>query len=156
VSLRPVARGDEEFLLRVYSSTRAEELAVTGWDDATRRAFLAQQFRAQDHHYRTNYEHASLDVILVDGEAAGRLYVARWAEEIRVMDIALLPEYRGRGIGEGLLTDLLGEAARARKAVTIHVERENRAMTLYRRLGFEEVDEHGVYVLMEARPAIGG
>lgn len=152
VSLRPAGPDDEGFLYRVYASTRVEELAVTGWDAATTNAFLTQQFRAQHEHYVTNYEGASYAVILVDGEPAGRLYVARWADEIRVMDIALLPGYRGRGVGEHLLRKLLAEAASAGKAVSIHVERANRAMSLYTRLGFEEIGEHGVYLLLRREP----
>lgn len=156
MSLRPVAPEDEPFLLRVYASTREEELAVTGWDEATTSAFLSQQFRAQSDHYLAHYEGATYDVIVVDGSPAGRLYLARWPEETRVIDIALLPEYRGRGIGEGLLRSLLGEAGAAGKSVSIHVEQQNRAMGLYRRLGFEHVAVHGVYILMEWRPSGAG
>jgi ribosomal protein S18 acetylase RimI-like enzyme len=152
VSLRPAGPEDEEFLYRVYASTRVEELSVTGWDATTTNAFLTQQFRAQHEHYVTNYEGASYDVILVGGERAGRLYVARWPGEIRVMDIALLPEYRRRGIGRHLLTELLADAAGAGKEVTIHVERQNPALQLYRRLGFEEVEDRGVYVLLRWQP----
>lgn len=153
VSLRPAAEADEPFLLQVYGSTRAEELAVTGWDEATKAAFVQHQFRAQQDYYRANYTGASYDVILVDGEPAGRLYVARWDDEIRVMDIALLPEFRGRGAGERLIRELMAEAADAGKAVTIHVEAQNRALTLYRRLGFELVEERGVYLLLRCDAA---
>jgi ribosomal protein S18 acetylase RimI-like enzyme len=153
VSLRPVRPEDQDFLRRVYASTRADELAVTGWDNATMAAFIAHQFAAQHDHYMSNYDGASYDVILVDGEPAGRLYVARWAEEIRVMDIALLPAHRGRKIGGRLLASLLAEAAASNRKVSVHVERDNPAMTLYRRLGFEPVEERGVYVLMEWSPA---
>jgi ribosomal protein S18 acetylase RimI-like enzyme len=152
VSLRPAGPGDEDFLRRVYASTRAEELEVTGWDDAMKEAFIAHQFQAQRDHYLANYEGATYDVILVGGEPAGRLYVARWPEEIRLMDITLLPEHRGRGIGEGLVRALLDEGRAASLPVTIHVEQQNPAMTLYRRLGFEPVEERGVYVLMRWTP----
>jgi ribosomal protein S18 acetylase RimI-like enzyme len=147
--LRPVGDEDLAFLRRVYSSTRTEELAVTGWDDATKEAFLAQQFAAQHAHYLGNYEGATYDVVIVDGEPAGRLYVARWDDEIRVMDVALLPEHRGRGVGTRLLESLLEEGERSGKKVSIHVERANPAVALYERLGFEPVEEKGVYVLME-------
>ena len=156
VVLRPVTPGDMDFLARVYASTRAEELAVTGWDDATTDAFLAQQFRAQDDYYRAAYEGATYDVVLVNGEPAGRLYVARWPDEIRVMDISLLPEHRGKGVGEGLMRELMDEAAAGAKPVRIHVERHNPAMTLYRRLGFEDVEDRGVYLLMQWRPPLPG
>jgi ribosomal protein S18 acetylase RimI-like enzyme len=156
VALRPAGPADAEFLCRVYASTRAEELAVTGWDDETTRAFLEQQFRAQDAYYRANYEGASYDVVLVDGEPAGRLYVARWADEIRVMDIALLPDFRRRGAGEQLLRALQTEGEEGGKAVTIHVERENPALGFYRRLGFEQAEDRGVYVFLRWEAARGG
>ena len=90
-------------------------------------------------------------MIEVDGEPAGRLYVARWEDEIRVMDIALLPEHRGAGIGTRLLRDLLDEAEASGKKVTVHVELNNPALTLYQRLGFRPVAERGVYLLLETR-----
>ena len=93
----------------MYASTRAEELAVVPWDDVQKEAFLRQQFDAQDAWWHENYAEASFDVILVDGEPAGRLYVHRGPSEIRIVDIALLPEHRGSGVGTRLLDDLLPE-----------------------------------------------
>jgi ribosomal protein S18 acetylase RimI-like enzyme len=156
VALRPAGPADAEFLFGVYASTRAEELAVTGWDEETERAFLEQQFRAQDEYYRANYDGASFDVVLVDGEPAGRLYIARWAGEIRVMDIALLPDFRGRGAGEQLLRALQAEAEESGKSLTIHVERENPALGFYRRLGFEQAEDRGVYLFLRWEPARAG
>jgi ribosomal protein S18 acetylase RimI-like enzyme len=153
VSLRPVRPSDAEHLRRVYSSTRDEELGVVEWDAGAKEEFLRRQFDAQDAHYRT-YPGANLDVIEVDAEPAGRLYVARWDNELRIMDIALLPEYRNRGIGTQLLSDLLDEATAAGKPLTIHVEKFNPARRLYERLGFVETAEVGVYVLMEAAPQL--
>lgn len=91
---------------------------------------------------------------MVDGEPAGRLYVARWEKELRIVDVALLPEFRGRGIGEGMIRELIEEAETAGKPLTIHVERENPAMSLYSRLGFSPKKEVGPYLLLErAAPA---
>jgi GNAT superfamily N-acetyltransferase len=152
VTLRPAAAEDEAFLFRVYASTREEELAITDFSEAQKKAFLTQQFAAQDRNYRENYTGATFDVIEVDGEPAGRLYVARWDEEIRVMDISLLPDYRGHGVGTLLLRQLLDEATRTRRRLSIHVEKLNPARRLYERLGFAEEADEGVYVLMETRP----
>jgi ribosomal protein S18 acetylase RimI-like enzyme len=137
----------------VYASTRAEELAVVPWDDAQKAAFLRTQFDAQDAWYRENYAQASFDVILVDGEPAGRLYLHRGASEIRIVDIALLPEHRGGGIGTSLLRDLCAEAEALGKSLTIHVERENPALRLYERLGFAVAEDKGVYLFLERLPA---
>ncbi|MDG4550378.1 MAG: GNAT family N-acetyltransferase [Candidatus Contendobacter sp.] len=151
-TFRPVCPEDRDFLFRVYASTRLEELALTHWDEAQKQAFLVQQFEAQDHHYRTHYPGARLDLIVLDDEPIGRLYVARWKDEIRIMDIALLPEHRNRGIGGRLLRELLEEAAATGRRLTIHVERYNPALRLYRRLGFAPVGETGVYLLLAVEP----
>ena len=149
VQLRPATRADRAFLVDLYAGTRADELALVNWDDATKRAFVVHQFSAQDDHYRANYPGATLDVIEVDGERAGRLYVHRGAADIRIMDIAVSPEFRGRGIGTALIEELIAEARSSGRRVSIHVEMQNPARGLYERLGFVPVGEHGVYVLME-------
>jgi GNAT superfamily N-acetyltransferase len=152
VALRPVEPGDEALLFRVYSSTRTEELAVVPWDDAQKEAFLHAQFEAQDRWYREHYAAATFDVVLVDGEPCGRLYVYRGAREIRIVDIALLPERRGDGVGSWLLQGLLAEADADDKRLTIHVERLNPALRLYARLGFSVAEDKGVYLLLERQP----
>jgi ribosomal protein S18 acetylase RimI-like enzyme len=136
----------------VYASTRAEELALVDWDDAQKETFLRAQFDAQDAWYREAYAKASFDVILVDGEPAGRLYLHRGPSEIRIMDIALLPEHRGGGIGTSLLEELSAEADAAGKSLTIHVERMNPALSLYERLGFSVAEDKGVYLFLERPP----
>ena len=152
IELRRVVPDDRAFLRAVYGSTRWEELEPTGWADEQKHAFLDHQFEAQDVYYRENYEGATYDVIVVDGFPAGRLYVARWPEQIRIMDIALLPAARGKGVGTTLLRELLDEAAAEGKPLTIHVEHENPAMRLYERLGFRRVEDRIPYVLMEWLP----
>ena len=136
----------------MYASTRAEELAAVPWDDGQKDAFLRLQFEAQDAWYRENYPQASFDVVVAGGEPIGRLYVHRGREEIRIVDIALLPEHRGGGVGTSLLRDLLAEADAAGKSVTIHVERLNPALRLYERLGFELAEDKGVYLFLERPP----
>jgi ribosomal protein S18 acetylase RimI-like enzyme len=151
--LRTVTDADRAFLIDLYASTREEELAHVGWDDAAKRAFIEHQFSAQDAAYRGNYPGATLDVIEVDGAAAGRLYVYRGASDIRIMDIALAPEFRGRGIGTSLLRELMAEADASGRKLSIHVEMNNPARALYERLGFRPAGEHGIYVLMERAAA---
>ncbi len=152
VALRAVAPArDAELLLTLYASTRAEELAVVPWSDAEKDAFLRMQFEAQDRYWRAQKPGASFDVIVVDGQPAGRLYVHRMPAEIRIVDIALLPEHRGRGIGTLLIGRILDEAAGGGLPVTIHVEQGNRARALYERLGFTQIATTGVYDLLECR-----
>ena len=153
ISLRPITQQDEEFLARVYASSRAEELAITDWSEEQKADFCRRQFDAQSAYYTANYPGASFQIIERDGWPVGRLYVARWEKEIRIVDITLLPEARGSGIGTELLRDLQDETRSAGKSLTIHVERFNRALAWYRRLGFRELEDKGVYLLMSWSPA---
>ena len=150
--LRPVRPDDDAFLARVYGSSRADELAVTGWSEELKADFCRRQFDAQSAYYAANYPGASFQIIERDGWPVGRLYVDRWEREIRIVDITVLPEARGTGIGTKLLRDLQKEARAAGKSLTIHVERFNRALQLYQRLGFQEIEDKGVYLLMEWKP----
>ena len=152
ILLRPVVRADEEFLCRVYRSTREAELAQVDWDDGHKDAFVRMQFDAQSRYYAEQYAGAAFDVIVVDEEPAGRLYVARWPDEIRIVDIALLPQYRNRGIGSSVLHDLVAEGDAGGKPVTIHVEKFNPALRLYERLGFLPVEDRGVYLFLRREP----
>jgi ribosomal protein S18 acetylase RimI-like enzyme len=152
VALRPAADGDREFLAELYAGTREEELACVPWTDEQRSAFLARQFDAQSVHYAAHFSDASFDVILVDGERAGRLIVARREGELKLIDIALVREQRGRGIGTRLVAPLLDEADERACIVTLYVEHANRALRLYARLGFQAVEDTGVYLRMERRP----
>lgn len=149
IVLRPITPEDDLFLAGVYASTRAEELAVTGWSDHEKALFCRHQFDAQTAHYTANYPGASFQIIERAGVPAGRLYLARWEKEIRIVDITLLPEHRSGGIGTKLLEELQEEAKSVDKKLSIHVERLNPALQLYQRLGFQQVEDKGVYLLME-------
>lgn len=155
LTLRTVVTDDLPLLERIYASTRTGELAQTDWDDAQKTAFLRFQFQAQHHHYTVHYTDAEFFVIERDEEAAGRLYLHWRSDELRIVDITLLPDHRGAGIGETLLRALCELAQAHRLGVSIHVEKMNRAMGLYRRLGFVRVGEHGVYDLMQWPDATG-
>jgi ribosomal protein S18 acetylase RimI-like enzyme len=151
--LRPVTDADRPFLVDLYAGLRESELEQVQWDAATKRAFVEHQFAAQDAHYRAHYPGATLDVVELGGERAGRLYVHRGPSDIRIMDIALLPAFRGRGIGTALLRGLIDEAAASARTLSIHVEQNNPARTLYDRLGFAPVGAHGIYLLLELAPS---
>lgn len=153
ISLHPEQPEDAPFVFHVYASTRAGEMKLVPWSDSQKEAFLRMQFGAQATHYHRYYPAASYDIILLDGRAIGRLYVHRDENEILVIDIALVPERRGLGIGGRLLSDILAQATSEHKPVRIHVERDNPAMHLYRRLGFRTVEDQGVYYFMEWIPS---
>jgi ribosomal protein S18 acetylase RimI-like enzyme len=156
VGLRSVAAGDEEFLFTVYAATRQDEIALTDWSHLQKEEFLRMQFIAQHRHYVEYYPGAQFQVIQVGGQPAGRLYLHHRKSEIRIIDIALLPEFRNRGIGSSLLGQVLAEGRRCGLPVTIHVECFNPALHLYERLGFRLVEDKGVYFFLEWSPQGGG
>ena len=123
-------------------------MELVDWSESDKQAFLRQQFTAQHTYYQQHYATAAFQVVLRGDAMVGRLYVDRGPTEIRIIDIALLSEYRGNGVGTRLVRDVLDEASREDKVVTIHVERFNPALGWYQRLGFRQIDDGGVYVLM--------
>ncbi len=153
VELRPRRDDDRDFLSRLYASTRADEMALLDWSAEEKNAFLAMQFEAQTRHYDEHYADAEFMIIERDKTPIGRLCLHRRVDEIRVVDIALLPEARRSGIGGRLLKRVLDEAAETGRVVRIHVERNNPAISLYDRLGFRRIDDLGVYHLMEWKSA---
>lgn len=148
VTLQPAQPGDESFLFAVYASTRAEEVALTGWLPSQQEQFLRMQFEAQTRSYRMQFPQAKHWVIRHGEVAAGRMIVDRTADEILLIDIALLPEHRNKGIGSVLMGKLIEEASQCGKGIRIHVERFNPALAWYQRLGFKTVDESEIYLEM--------
>lgn len=153
ISLREASAGDESFLRAVYASTREQELALVPWSIEQREAFLKFQFDAQHSYYHAQYPNANYSIVLADNQPVGRLYVFREEGEIRILDVALLPEYRNGGIGSSLLRDLLAEGARTGQVVRIWVEEFNPSLALFKRLGFSAIHQDGFNVLMQCVPA---
>lgn len=134
--IRPVTARDEPFLFQLYASTRAEELAAWNWSPLQRETFLRMQWLAQKRDYESRYPTEDHCIIELKHERVGRLWSVRTEHEMRLVDIALLPEHRGTGMGTMLVRALQVEAAVARKPVRLHVVRDNPALRLYQRLGF--------------------
>jgi ribosomal protein S18 acetylase RimI-like enzyme len=154
LSLRPVTPADEDFILTVYASTRADELAQVQWTDEQKEVFLRWQSGLQRSDYEARFPDTEYDLILVDGTPAGRRWVATTADEIRLLDIAILPEFQNRGIGTILLRQLIEESKRVRKPLRHMVFILNSdAQRFYERLGFRVFEELGAYRQMEWRDA---
>jgi ribosomal protein S18 acetylase RimI-like enzyme len=149
ITLRPVGPDDYDFLVEVYGSTRAEEMALVPWAAEMKQAFIRSQLNAQHDHYAKKYPDASHDVIEFNDRKVGRLYVARLDHEIRIADITLLPAERNAGIGSYLINRLLVEGKRTGRMVRIYVEEFNPSLHLFERLGFSRGEQHGIYILME-------
>ena len=152
IILRPATDEDYSFMRNLYAATRADEMEHFPFDEAQKKSFLDQQFAAQFEHYNVHYPTAERNIVERNRVPIGRFWVDEWSDQIRIVDIALLPECRGSGIGSRLLHEVLGRGAAAGKPVSIHVEAYNPALRLYQRLGFEKIDTNGVYLLMRWTP----
>jgi len=151
-SLRVVHSSDQEFLFRLYAGTRQHEIAAFGWSPAQQEAFLRMQFTAQQRWYETAYAEAEQQIVMLDAAPIGRIIVHRGSDATTLVDISLLPEHRGRGIGGGLIRDLVQQSAQRGAPVRLQVLRTNPAARLYQRLGFAKTGEDEMYVQMEKRP----
>ena len=153
VSLRPVAPDDGLLLYKLYASTRAFELSFVPWSDSQKEAFLTAQLSAQQRHYQDYYPGSEHKIILSDEEPIGRLYVARETDEIKILDITILPERRGAGIGTPIIKGLMQEAESLDVPLTIYVETHNPSGRLFDRLGFVPKENDGLNILFEWRSA---
>jgi ribosomal protein S18 acetylase RimI-like enzyme len=151
--LRKQNSHDLGFLQALYASRRwAEVSAVPGWKDAQRRAFLHSQAELQRQHYEKHFPAADFLIVEQAGSPIGRLCVQYAADDVRIVDIALLPDWHGRGIGTELLRTVLAKADAQRQTCSLSVEQGSRARRLYERLGFRAGADSGLYTQMQ-RPA---
>jgi len=141
LSLRPVEAGDEEFVYQVYASTREAEMALVDWTAEQKEAFLRMQIHAQQDHYKIYYSNAQNRIIQRDSTPLGRLITEQLKDSLLVVDIALLPQYRGAGIGTAVMKYVMGEATQLSLPVILRVEFFNPALKLYERLGFVKTGE---------------
>ncbi len=153
-TLRPATASDTEFLHAVYASGRAEELAAVPWSPEQKDAFLKSQSHAQLTYYAVHYPNAEYSIVTVAGVDVGRLFVEHRAEDLRLMDMGLLPEHRSRGIGSALLVDVVARAEALGSPVVLHVESFNPAKRLYERFGFVDDGEVGAYRRMKLPCAV--
>lgn len=139
---------DISFQFEVYASTRMEEMAFLGWDSAQQDAFLRMQFTMQQRSYAAQYPNVSYQIISCSGVQVGHVLVAREKERIRLVDLAVLPSHRNRGVGTTIIRQLQQEASTAEKPLKLHVMKSNRAIRLYERLGFRQIAENEMHVEM--------
>jgi ribosomal protein S18 acetylase RimI-like enzyme len=148
ITLREVQAEDEDFLLRLYASTRSE-VAIFGWDAAAQQAFIKMQFDMQTRSYAMQFPAATHSIVLIDCERAGRILVDRGGERISLIDIAINPEHRGNGIGTAVIQQLQDQAANAALPLDLTVDKGNtRAFDLYRKLGFTATGENDLSIWM--------
>jgi ribosomal protein S18 acetylase RimI-like enzyme len=147
LSTRPVnAADDEAFLFALYASTR-DDLAV---DAGVLSSVLRMQYTAQAKAYSAEYPSAEHSLIISGTTPVGRMMVARNGGQTMLIDISILQDFRGRGIGGRMIRKLLDEAEAANSTVVLHVLKTNRrALELYARLGFAVAYQDAVRFRME-------
>jgi ribosomal protein S18 acetylase RimI-like enzyme len=150
--LRTSLPEDRDFLFRLYASTRVEEIRGFGWSAVQQEAFFRMQFNAQQQWYQTTYSNAENQIIEKDHEPIGRIIVQRDAGAWQLLDISLLPEHRGQGIGGELIRALIKDCGAARAVLQLQVVNTNPAQRLYTRLGFTKTGQDQIYTQMELRP----
>ena len=151
--LRAAGPPDQGFLLRLYASTREAELARTGWNGAQRDEFLRGQFEARRADYRHRFPGAEDAIIVVEGADAGAWTVWKSPGEIRLVNIELLPSFRGRGVGSALIRGLLAESVAKGTPLGLSVHESNRdAQRLYQRIGFRPATRANGYIPMGISP----
>lgn len=146
--LRPESAADYPFPESLYVSIRWSELSASHWAETEKLAFLRNRFALQSRRYRSYSPGAGFAVLEHAGAPIGRICLYRSSADYRVMDISLVAGFRNRGLGTTLLQAVIEEARETGAGTSIHVEKQNPAQRLYRRLGFREVGEHGPYGLM--------
>lgn len=154
VVARPIMDGDIGFLQSLYASTRADEMAATGWPQAQCLGFLARQFELQHGYYQAHHAGADFLLLLRDAQPIGRLYWRELDDTASLIDVSLVQGERGRGIGSALMSVLMRRADRQGLAIELHVEPHNPALRLYRRFGFDALADNGVYVRMRREPEV--
>lgn len=154
ISTRPALTDDDTFLFDVYVSSRGDDLAKVGWAPQQIQEFLATQYAAQQRFHKIDYPQADNLIILLGSERAGRIVVKRDEQEIRLVDIALFPPYRNRGIGTHLIREFVAEAERSARPLRAQVLRSNRAVGLLERMGLMITGETGSHYQMEWRAGV--
>jgi ribosomal protein S18 acetylase RimI-like enzyme len=149
ITLRPVQESDDEFLLKVYGSTREQEMAQVPWTAEQKQQFVRMQWEAQKNHYATQHPNATHEIICIETSDIGRLYLDRSGDKFHILDITLLPEHRNCGAGSFLLRQIMAEAKEAGKPVTIYVETFNPSLRLFERVGFTPIQQEGFYLLLQ-------
>lgn len=152
VSLQPISESDLPFLFELYVSSRAEEFKHSGWSSEELNNFLKKQFELQHTQYMQNYNNPTFDLIQLEQKNIGRLYVNRDNEDIRIIDIAVMPDYRQKGVAKFLMESLIREAAQKSAILSLHVEHNNPILDWYAHLGFKPIRDVGVYKYMTLTP----
>lgn len=149
VALRPETADDLPFLRELYLSVRDGEVGFRDLLPTTRTAILEQQFEWQHAQYRAANPQGWFTIVMVDDKPGGRFYLVRLADSLRVVDISLLPEFRGHGIGTQLMLNVRAESIRTGLPIRLSVVAGNAAGGFYKHLGFQVIGRDEVRLELE-------
>jgi ribosomal protein S18 acetylase RimI-like enzyme len=152
VSLRSVTEPDDDAFLEELYFSRREDLYGLFADPEQTRALLLIQQRAQAIGYKKEFPNATYEVITFDGQRAGRIVIDRSGGTMAIIDIALLPLFRNRGIGSLILDSILDECQRGKRQCRLSVAKTSQAIRLYLRKGFCTENEMETHFVMKWIP----
>jgi ribosomal protein S18 acetylase RimI-like enzyme len=150
--LRPECEDDHAFRFDLFCASRAADFAMVPLDPFALEQLLGMQFQAQTASYRAGFPAARFDIIELDHHRVGRIVVDRGHDHLHIVDQAILPAQRNRGLGSTIMQALMQEAAEAGRAVRLNVAAANQnALRLYVRLGFVPIAHEPLHIEMEWR-----
>lgn len=150
ISSRLINKSDEDFLYCLYGLGRIEELAPLLWNNTQKESFLQSQYGARKQHYQSHYHNSIHQIITLDSFDVGMIHYCEKEDEIRLVDIAVMPEFQNKGVGTTLVEELIHFTKQCQKPLRLSVLKYNlNALRLYERLGFSVVSEDDMYNVME-------
>ena len=151
--LRPERAADRGFRYRLFCDSRQPEFAQL-LAPAVFEQVMQHQFHAQTTSYSAQFPNARFDIIELDGEPIGRIVLDRDDTTVLIVDQAIVPQQRRRGIGTAIMLAVMADAERAGLPVRLEVSSENDpSLRLYQRLGFVPIASAAFYLRLEWRAA---
>jgi ribosomal protein S18 acetylase RimI-like enzyme len=145
--LQAATPDDDTFLAELFHDVRSPEFASL--PAAVAGPLLEMQHRAQLRAYAEKFPTAGNQIVWIEGHRAGRLLVSHTAEELHLVDVALLSPFRGQGVGTQLVAELCRKARAEDLPLRLSVQAGNPARRLYERMGFVSTGSDGMYIAME-------
>jgi ribosomal protein S18 acetylase RimI-like enzyme len=149
LTLRPARIDDQEFLYLLFYSVYLEKLHPVPMSEEEKKQLLDLMYQGFTQHYNSRAISSDDRLVLLNNESIGRIILLQTCEEIRLADLAILPQYRGRGIGSALISQVQTESVMSKRPIRLQVARFDRALRLYQRLGFYKTDAIGPYLHLE-------
>ena len=156
MKLRPARPEDEPFLRLLRGQVDNDRLFMNQWDgedvEGEKRKILDLQFRAKSAHHnilRAGWETRE-NIVEMDAVPIGYFVVTGGGEELRLVEIAFMREWRGKGLGQMVIGASMEECKKSGRVLRLCVEKTNvRALQFYASMGFYAVDDMKHHLLLE-------